>query len=206
MCVLIVKNKGVKMPSQNILAACASANPHGFGIATPNGVFKTLNVDEFLSVCEKITPDTPAIIHCRYATHGSIKTENCHPFECKDWIFAHNGVLDITPKNDMTDSETAFLQIFLPLILVNGIANRNVRKVIEFVRGYGSKFAFMNKKTAKIYTFGEFTDIKGAKFSNTRWQSRMTESRPLGLYFSKADRSYYRSEAFYTQMFAAAPF
>lgn len=171
MCVLIIKPQGVKMPSQKILTACTQANPHGFGIATPNSIFKTLNSKEFLNECKNISKEVPAILHCRLATHGSIKVSNCHPFIKDNWIFAHNGILNtVYCLPDKTDSESAFLQIFLPLIKANGIENENTKAVINAVKGFSSKFAFMDKTTSKIYHFGEFVNIQNVLFSNTRWR------------------------------------
>ena len=36
MCVIVYKPKGVRMPSSNIIRACARANRDGFGFCTPN--------------------------------------------------------------------------------------------------------------------------------------------------------------------------
>lgn len=205
MCVLIVKNKGVKMPSQNIFNACVKANPHGFGIATPTSIFKTLNAKEFLAECKKIDAETPAIIHCRLATHGSIKKENCHPFEAKNWIFAHNGILhNIEPYKDTTDSETAFKQIFLPLIIANKGITPNVANVINEIKGFGSKFAFMNKENAQIFTFGEFEKIDGVLYSNTRWRSYMPQKSSKIGYFGKPNN--YRNDIFYNMIFTDSDF
>lgn len=195
MCVLIVKKQGVNMPTQKILNACADANPHGFGIATPDSLFKTLDKKEFLKQAQKISIDTPAIIHCRLATHGSIKIENCHPFVSENWVFAHNGVLDIKPENDKTDSETAFLQIFMPLIKATSINNPNVRRVISMTKGLYSKFAFMNKETQKIYIFGEFCNINEVLYSNTRWRDKMPKKQVTPPLFT------YRTETYYKTLF-----
>jgi hypothetical protein len=171
MCVLIIKPKGAEAPSKEILKACVKVNPHGFGIGTPNGVFKTLNAEEFIATVGFLALETPAIIHCRLATHGSVKKSNCHPFEAQDYIFAHNGIFhSITPVKDLTDSETAFKQIFLPLITANKGFNNNVKSIIATLTGF-NKFAFLNKITGKITTFGEFEKIDGCFFSNLRWQN-----------------------------------
>jgi predicted glutamine amidotransferase len=169
MCVLIVKNSGVNVPTKEILTACTVSNPHGFGIGTPNGVFKTLDAEEFIDTASQLPPEIPAILHCRLATHGSIKKTNCHPFEAQDWIFAHNGIIhNIKPCKDMTDSETAFIQIFVPLLAANKGFKTNVIQVIkDFAQG--NKFAFLSKKTGKIITFGNFANYDGCMFSNLRW-------------------------------------
>lgn len=171
MCVLIIKDRGVNVPTKEILTACTEVNPHGFGIGTPNGVFKTLNAEEFIDAASQLPPEIPAILHCRLATHGSIKKSNCHPFEAQDWIFAHNGIINnIKPYKDLTDSETAFKQIFLPLLTANKGFNNNVKNIIDTLTGF-NKFAFLNKITGKITTFGDFVNFDGCLFSNLRWRA-----------------------------------
>lgn len=186
MCVLIVKNSGVNMPNENIIRACAKANPHGFGFVTPTKFFKTLDVEEFISELYKIEVSEPAIIHCRFATHGSIKKGNCHPFLSKDkkWGFAHNGVLPIASRNDKTDSEIAFTSIFLPYILQYGIQDEETTDKINYVRG-SSRFAFMDRTQGYIYTFGAFECINGVMFSNIRWRPYVETSRHYDLFESE---------------------
>lgn len=49
-------------------------------------------------------------MHFRFATHGSVRNRNCHPFRDGDLFFAHNGVLPYPSVGDRTDSEFAFLR------------------------------------------------------------------------------------------------
>ena len=39
MCVIIVKNKGVEMPSKKELKLAFEHNPHGWGIVSSNGIY-----------------------------------------------------------------------------------------------------------------------------------------------------------------------
>ena len=39
MCVVIVKNKGVEMPSKKELRLAFEHNPHGWGIVSSNGIY-----------------------------------------------------------------------------------------------------------------------------------------------------------------------
>lgn len=129
MCLLIYKPKGKAIPSKYVLKAAALANPDGFGFATPTRYIRTLDVDKFMREIEKVSSEDPCIIHLRYATHGSIKKTNCHPFRKDGVTFAHNGILNIDPIGDKTDSETAFLLYILPAVKHYGLYSREVSEV-----------------------------------------------------------------------------
>lgn len=176
MCVLIVKFKGVKLPSKSIINACCTANKDGFGYVTKDKYYRTTNREDFInSLYANVKTNDVALIHCRWATHGSVKETNCHPFVEGDLAFAHNGVLRIPSVNDMTDSEIAFRQVFLPQIEEAGLDNYKTMKIINNVRG-DSRFAFLNRKTGTIHTFGNFESINGVLFSNTRWLPYVTKT------------------------------
>lgn len=92
---------------------------HGYAIASPDGmvVGKSLRLDEclsdFIDARERYT-DSPALFHSRWATHGSIRTGNCHPFyvgQSNMTVLAHNGVLPKSahPKSGDDRSDTAIM-------------------------------------------------------------------------------------------------
>lgn len=174
MCVLIYKPKGQKTPSRDTLEACCKANPHGFGYATMSGKFyKTMNSRDFIrSVIDNIGVEDEAMIHCRLATHGSQCVANCHPFASSEneIIFAHNGILPITPEGDMTDSETAFRRLFLPILIVHTMFDEEFEKAVSSIIG-SSKFVFFNRVTKEARLFGDFADYQGCLFSNLRFMS-----------------------------------
>lgn len=169
MCVLIIKPAGVKLPSQAVLEACAKANPHGFGFATKGQVYKSLQFNWFYNSLKEVDIAEACIIHFRFATHGSVCLDNCHPFYDRETgiSFAHNGVLDIEIKDDNTDSEIFFREKVLPTIKKFGIESRKTYNVIEKWRGE-SKFAFLTS-SGEIFKFGTFVEKYGCLFSNTRW-------------------------------------
>lgn len=170
MCVICYIPKGVETPSKRVLRAMHEANPHGMGFCTPTKFCKGLNYDYFLQQLSKRDINEPCILHFRYATNGSVKRANCHPFKQGDVYFAHNGILDIRAKNDMTDSETAFIKYLYPCIKKYGFDSKQFGDVVSDIIG-GSKFAFMQGDD--VVLFGEFYPNYGCYFSNLRFKSRL---------------------------------
>lgn len=166
MCILIVKPQGANVPPTKALRKCALRNNHGFGFATANGIFKTLSFDEFIARLHEVKQEEAAIIHFRYATHGSICEANCHPFkdEATGVAFAHNGVLPIKAEDDMTDSETAFRRRFAPKIEKHGLYSRSLAQSVNRIIG-ASKFAFIDDE-GNLKTFGTFIEYDGCYYSN----------------------------------------
>lgn len=154
------------MPPMAIIARCAALNPHGFGFATKDRIYKTLSFEDFKREIKTIRKDETAILHFRYATHGSIKTSNCHPFrDDKTGVsFAHNGILNITPIGDMTDSETAFRTRIVPTIKEHGFDSDEFIKANHDIIG-GSRFAYIDKD-GDYRLYGAFTHYKGCWYSN----------------------------------------
>lgn len=176
MCVICVKPKGVEMPSNEIIKAMYKANHDGCGFCTPTKDYKGLSLDSFLREIAKVTADEPCIMHFRWATHGSVKLANCHPFYAPevDLWFAHNGVLDIRPKGDMTDSETAFRQIIAPIVEKCGLDSEDTVKAINSVREC-SRFALMQGDQVRIY--GQFYERFGCYYSNLNFVHLIYEDR-----------------------------
>jgi predicted glutamine amidotransferase len=171
MCVIIVKPAGVKMPSKNVLQMAARYNPDGFGFCTENLMYKSLNFISFMKHLSIVDDNMACIIHFRYATTGSIKTSNCHPFMCNDTFFAHNGVLKIEARNDKTDSETFFRQYVMPFIRQYSFDSID-RLMNKF--DY-NRFAIM--KAGKIKLFGNFQKLEGCYYSNLRFLMQFTYDR-----------------------------
>lgn len=158
------------MPPENILKACADANPHGFGFASDTETFRTLEREEFIRRASLIPVNENCMIHFRLATHGSVCEENCHPFTMGTARFAHNGVLDVTPHGDMTDSETAFQDVIWPAIDRFGLDSVRTRMAIDSVIG-SSRFAIL--MDGRMRTYGEFYEMNGLMFSNLRFMTGM---------------------------------
>lgn len=167
MCVLVVCKAGHDLPSREDLWAMHKANPHGMGFASKSLHYKGMNFERFYNRLQFVPKDENIIIHFRYATHGSICAKNCHPFRKGKMWFAHNGILDIRPEGDMTDSETAFRNILYPVAKEYGIESDELYATVDDVIGY-SKFAFMDK-SGDVVTFGDFKEYHNMLCSNLNW-------------------------------------
>lgn len=167
MCVIIAKDKGARMPSMSILRAAWLANPHGIGFVSTNGYYwRGMSFNEFKSRIKCVGTGDACIIHFRYATHGSHKVSNCHPFRHNDLYFAHNGVLPVRTYNDMTDSETVFRNRIVPVYEAHGIGSKEFEDVV-LENIHTSRFAFL--KGQNVFLFGPFRQINGVWYSNTHW-------------------------------------
>lgn len=176
MCVICVKPKGAAMPSNEIIRAMFRANSDGCGFCTPTMSYKGLSVAGLLREIKKVPDSDPCIMHFRWATHGSVKQSNCHPFydkEARTW-FAHNGVLDICPVGDMTDSETAFRYILAPKIKAFGLRSEELKEAVNKIIG-NSRFAFMQGE--EIVMYGDYHYRFGCYYSNLNFVHLIFDDR-----------------------------
>lgn len=185
MCVICYVPAGVKLPPYRIIKAMRQANPHGMGFCTPSRYDRGVNnFESFYKKLKRRNINEPCIMHFRLATHGSIKTSNCHPFrDAKLGLyFAHNGVLPIEAVNDKTDSETAFRKRFLPIIRKYGLDSKELDDSVKDILGC-SKFIFMQcsertiregkggtiEKNINVKMYGNFEEYDGCYYSNLRF-------------------------------------
>lgn len=183
MCIIAAKTLGTDWPALDIINNCCVNNPDGFAIAwNEDGeikTFRTMDRAEFIAryntIIHEVNPDTSAaIIHARWATHGSKKLENCHCWTGGGLAFAHNGVMSNVPnREDMTDSETFFRDYFLPVYETLGW---DKAKLISRAIAGTNRLAWIDA-TGHIYLMGEWLKYQeqGRKgklyFSNRGFQS-----------------------------------
>ena len=170
MCIIIYKPANVSMPDRFMRYRCELSNPHGFGYATPTKYYRTMNCREFEDHLNSITKAEPAIMHCRIATHGSLKKSNCHPFNdpVTGISFAHNGILDIPTIGDKTDSETAFLTRFVPVLRKYGLDSKKLDMAVAEIIG-ASRFAFLSPE-GEVRLFGRWYEgTDGCFYSHIPW-------------------------------------
>ena len=89
MCILVIKQKGVKFPTMKQVQACCDNNPDGFALSYSHKgkitTHKTMDKKEFLDYYKKVMnlpyKEVSMILHARIKTHGSIGLKNCHCWE-----------------------------------------------------------------------------------------------------------------------------
>ena len=176
MCIVAIKPSGAKRPTDKQLKAMCENNHDGFGFMTwskKDGlvVRKTMDYETYKKWVTKIPNSQPVVYHARIATHGSVGESNCHPFmsDNKQWAFAHNGVLSIQNEGDMTDSETFFKRLAVPLLKAGYKPNDKgvFDKMVDTIIG-SSKFVFMDSK-GNIYHYGSFIKEGKLLFSNASY-------------------------------------
>lgn len=170
MCVICIVPAGHQLPSRSELLDMHYQNPHGMGFVSKSLHYKGMNFEKFYNRLQFVPKDEDIIIHFRYATHGRVCVENCHPFKRGNIWFAHNGILDIAPRNGMTDSETAFRDILYPVIKDHGVESFETKITIEEIIGY-SKFAILDED-GKAHMFGHYEKVHDRYYSNTRHMTR----------------------------------
>lgn len=146
-------------------------HPHGWGLmlgGKTREIFKEpckASDSTYLEqLIESAVPQKTALAHIRFATVGSIRLENCHPFSAMDnsgreWTLIHNGTIFngrhthrySAVQDGDTDSERFFLSM---MDMINaGIARGvpNERERFEMINDYIVENAPRNKLNLMIY-------------------------------------------------------
>lgn len=176
MCILIAKPRGVKFPPLSAIQNSIDNNPDGFALAyNHNGkveTYKTMSAARFIAKYRYLSAtldyrQTAMMIHARIATHGMIGVKNCHCWlsfagSSDEVAFAHNGILSIPNRDDMTDSETFLRDYFEP-----AYSNGGWRRAVQIITNKigTSKFAFLGRDGI-IWKFGHFINDGGCHYSN----------------------------------------
>lgn len=191
MCIICIKKVGVLYPTVATVKTMCENNPHGFTMVLADKgkphIYKTLDMKKFIEHYKRTIEvhdyrTTSMYIHTRIKTHGTQRIENCHGWKENGLIFAHNGILSIANRGDLTDSETYFRDIFSPVYRAGGW--KMAEKTINAVIG-SSKFVFMDTQ-GDIRHYGHYIEDDGLLYSNTSYLDYSRFSRPtLGFKSSK---------------------
>lgn len=163
MCVIIHKPADAR-PSEDLLVACATNNPDGFGIMfVENGRIHTIKDPDsfrFFEVYDAYK-DRELGIHFRWKTHGEIDMENTHPYavlepEAHDadlWLM-HNGIISIEQRDKSKSDTWHFVRYMLRPILeqtgLDVIRNKSFQTLIEEYIGSSNKLLLLDQ-------YGNFT-------------------------------------------------
>jgi len=195
MCIIIVKDIGVKLPSDKIMDTCWQNNSDGAG-------FMYLTKDKQVHICKGfmtfadlnlailergITKADLLVIHFRLATSGIVNQACTHPFPlskknselrqldivCKKGV-VHNGVFGVGKKK-MSDT-----MLFVKEILSDGVIHNNLSRpaiknlLAEYLgttRHYSNKLAILGKTGVKLLGEDwEYDSDSRLYFSNIGYQ------------------------------------
>lgn len=128
MCFLLYKPADATIKPEWIDNAYES-NKDGFGISykldgklfIQKGLY---TLEQCHEACKAIPANASALVHFRWATHGSVCEANCHPFVIGQATCAHNGVIMGYGNGDMTDSEH-----FMRIHKIDTITNDDIAKI-----------------------------------------------------------------------------
>lgn len=188
MCVIVAKPSGIKMPTQDQITDMWYTNPDGAGFMyEKNGTVYIrkgfMYLQDFLDALDRLATkhdltELPIVMHFRITTHGGTKPENCHPFPITDSLgvltkldsktklgVAHNGIIPITPRKDISDTMEYILSQLAPLhrAVPKFYANKDLMEMVY--NAVHSKLAFLTDK-GEIFTVGDFQERDGILYSN----------------------------------------
>lgn len=188
MCVICIKKKGVRMPSESEIKDMWERNPHGAGFmyARNGQVFIEkgfMSVNAFIEALANagIKRNESLILHFRISTQGGINREMCHPFPVEgDYKrlqetstvskigIAHNGIIQRCTIATAKYSDTAiFIHDYVTSLIRDGadIKNKALLSAIGALAPC-NRFALLNGK-GEISLIGQFSNIDGLIYSNT---------------------------------------
>ena len=195
MCIIAVKNKGIHMPSDDIICNMWYSNPHGAGImwVENNEVYIKkgfMELNGFLDFIhsfskERNTVDIPIVMHFRITTHGGTKPENCHPFPITESMneltaleiktnmgIAHNGIIScVNPREGISDTMEYISTNLYELYNIYNDFYKSERILGDIYKVISSKMAILTSD-GRISLIGDFTtNSDGCLYSNRSYQS-----------------------------------
>ncbi|NMB01009.1 MAG: hypothetical protein GX971_05735, partial [Firmicutes bacterium] len=196
MCIIAIKQAGIKMPATTTIENMWHNNRDGAGfmyakdgnVHIEKGFMTLKDLKKALKRLEKTTDvvNTPVVLHFRITTHGETSPENCHPFPVTEKLpllqmtkskaplaVAHNGIIDIKPsQKDVSDTMEYIITQLAPLYQLKKDFYRQPagkKLIYNFIK---SKMVFLDA-AGRIETIGDFiTGKDGILYSNTSYKAR----------------------------------
>ena len=168
MCVIAIKQPGKTIENLNWFSKAINNNPDGSGLFYKGEIFKSLDKTETLSKVKEISKDKDFkkelfVFHSRLKTHGSCRTDNCHPFTKGRYICFHNGVMRLPSVLDKTDSELWFKYLWYPAYTARD--TEGILVALQIVQD--SRVLIIDKfKNEIILQTGEWVEHNGLSLSN----------------------------------------
>ncbi len=170
---------------------------HGWGIMYPGlcekGADKANESEKLKKILQSLEPQSVLLGHIRFATVGSVKTVNCHPFTARDntgreWTLIHNGTIYsgsqlmefLSRQSGDTDSERLFLHLLKKLDAAQQNGALDERGRFELIDALVREMSPRNKLNLMIYD-GEIMYIHKNMSDTMKYKKT-----PFGYLFSTA--------------------
>lgn len=148
MCLIIASEIG-EVPTTEILHNAYQNNKDGWGVvrAIGNGVldvqkgFDETAFQHAMEACKGV----PYVAHLRWATHGKVNTDNCHPFKVnRNLWMAHNGVIPIQIRDKSRSDTWHFVEDIIKPAIKQGYDILPYVATLEEIVGRSNKLAFLD--------------------------------------------------------------
>ena len=212
MCMLSFIPGGVEIEEQDLLnGGIINGDGSGWAIAAGDHIEmgKSMKVEEALDefiAARKQYPDSDALFHSRWATHGTTGIANVHPFpvgtsdigslrfDGHKTVMAHNGILPCKPDKDDWRSDTRILADDYLTTKYKRFDKPGAMKALETYIGRNNKLCILTvdpryKKTAYLVNekAGVWDEYTGVWHSNYDYIGRSAKygTGSYGPYWSK---------------------
>ena len=210
MCVLISKDYGTSLPSNDFLYQCFKKNPDGSGFMYEynHEVYIEKGFMEFDVLYNRLKEldsqinlkNHPLVMHFRISTSGKIDPQNCHPYpitrdydimretylKTKDIAFCHNGIISNYRPKDKIHNDTQTFGVNVLSVFKEHYPNfykdSKVLKMLNLLAQ--SKLCFLDYQ-GKITYVGQFFDYRGMKCSNLNFVKRRSYNERNCSYFNQ---------------------
>lgn len=214
MCIIVSKEKGVNLPSKEILKRCFDYNNDGAGLMFVDkgrvnivkGFMTFKGFYEYLTKLDKVynLKEKALVMHFRISTAGNVDSGNCHPYPVSfkkgdlrstciqtHLGMAHNGIINMYSRGDgdLNDTQTFIQKVVMPLYTLNKEFYKN-ESIMNMLDDFaGSKLCFLDSNE-NIYYVGKFIEDDGVMYSNTSYMPYTYYPTAYGCYDSYYDDYY----------------
>ena len=210
MCIIVAKQKGIKLPTKKTLQECFKNNSDGAGLmyVKDNKVIIEKGFMSFGDFWHKIKSlkrdfnsdltDKALVMHFRIGTHGENDKATTHPFPISgnaedlratyfktDIAMAHNGIMSAYNYDKVLSDTQSFIKDYVSVfkeLSKNFIKNERVVKLITNNADIKyNKLCFLDKDET-IYWFGDRVIDNGIIYSNSTFKAPKYETKKYTYY------------------------
>ncbi len=184
MCIIAVKEEGVKMPKEKIIRKMFSSNSDGAGFMIKRKRSSEVTITKGFMTIESflkaiagadISDHDIVVMHFRIATIGGRTERLTHPFVgsvnkdvCEslniitdELCFAHNGTLSsystAAKTVDRSDTSLFASMIMSSKVIKDNIDDKIIKKLLENFIGGSNKLAVINPECHGVFLFGDWS-------------------------------------------------